>query len=250
MEILVFMLCVSLRLAFCKNLPEAESAQEEAYKLPPTNLTEDDPNKEMYVIHAMVYQVGIITNKTDSDTNNTGVIGNQEALTFYHTNGSNIDLSQIPEPLMTNVTAQRMVGVAPTASEDHPNPAPVSWAELKKLAATQNIPLSDIPRHSRHVTDEDFGDYDDNSEYLMNENMPYLQRLFKRSLEGNKENEEKSPVKIVSGAAVIPQEAGVQSIGIPPLLMFNNNFTEIPVPIPNTSVVHYAKVNTVINHTP
>ncbi|KAJ2954387.1 hypothetical protein O0L34_g2651 [Tuta absoluta] len=249
MDILILMLTISLRVALCMNLPEAENTQQEVSNLPPANLT-DDPNKEMYVIHAMVYQVGIITNKTENDVNSTGMTGNQEALTIYHTNGSNIDLSGIPEPLVTNVTAQRLVGVAPTSSDGSSiNPAPVSWAELKKLAAAQNIPLSDKPRFPRRAPDEDFGDYDD-EDYSINEsNMPYLQKLYKRSMEGKKENE-KTPVKIVSGAAVIPQEAGVQSIGIPPLLMFNNNFTEIPVPIPNTSVVHYAKVNTVINHTP
>lgn len=56
----------------------------------------------------------------------------------------------------------------------------------------------------------------------------------------------KTTVKVVKGAAVIPQGAGVQSIAIPPLLSLNNNLSDIPVPIPNTSVVHYAKINTVV----
>lgn len=65
----------------------------------------------------------------------------------------------------------------------------------------------------------------------------------KRSLESDKDDK---TVKVVKGTAVVPQDAGVQSIAIPPLLTLNNNFSEIPVPIPNTSVVHYAKMNTVV----
>lgn len=59
--------------------------------------------------------------------------------------------------------------------------------------------------------------------------------------------EGKTPIKVVEGSAVIPEEAGVQSIGIPPLLTLNNNLSEIPVPIPNTSVVHYSKINTLVH---
>lgn len=54
------------------------------------------------------------------------------------------------------------------------------------------------------------------------------------------------PVKLVNGAAVIPPANGVQSLALPPLLTLNNNLSQIPVPIPNTSVVRYAKINTVV----
>jgi hypothetical protein len=61
-----------------------------------------------------------------------------------------------------------------------------------------------------------------------------------------RDTDNKTTVKMAHGAIVIPETAGVQSISIPPLLTLNNNMSNIPVPIPNTSVVHYAKVNTVI----
>lgn len=70
----------------------------------------------------------------------------------------------------------------------------------------------------------------------------FYKSLFKRDVPvGN------TPVSIHSGAAVVPQAAGVQSIALPPLLTLNNKFSDIPVPIPNTSVVHYAKINTLVS---
>ncbi|KPJ09320.1 hypothetical protein RR48_15461 [Papilio machaon] len=41
--------------------------------------------------------------------------GHQEAITFYHRNGSGIDLSGISNPLVTNITAQSVVGLSPAA---------------------------------------------------------------------------------------------------------------------------------------
>ena len=54
------------------------------------------------------------------------------------------------------------------------------------------------------------------------------------------------PVEILKGAAIIPSEAGIQSIALPPLLILNKNLSKIPVPIPNVSVVSYTKVNTLV----
>lgn len=54
------------------------------------------------------------------------------------------------------------------------------------------------------------------------------------------------PIEVIKGAAIIPSEAGVQSIALPPLLTFNKNLSKIPVPIPNMSVISYAKVNTLV----
>ncbi|KAF9417621.1 hypothetical protein HW555_005328, partial [Spodoptera exigua] len=158
-----------------------------------------DPNKDMYVIHAMVYQVGIVTNKTDNETANMNSTGNQEAVTFFHTNGSaGLDLSKIPAPLLTNVTAQSMVGVAPVAVNPENATNQLPWSTLDHLANMEPVP-------------------------------PPV-----------------AAVAVNSGSAVIPQAAGVQSIAIPPLLTLNNNMSDIPVPIPNTSVVHYSKINTLV----
>lgn len=80
---------------------------------------------------------------------------------------------------------------------------------------------------------------------IMDDKVPHFNKFSKRLIKreapvGN------GPVAVHSGAAVIPQSAGVQSIGIPPLLTLNNNMSDIPVPIPNTSVVHYSKINTLV----
>lgn len=75
----------------------------------------------------------------------------------------------------------------------------------------------------------------------------------KAELNGNvkksKRDVSKRPAEIERGAAVIPSEAGIHSIGLPPLIIFNKNLSKIPVPIPNMSVVSYAKVNTLV-HSP
>ena len=79
---------------------------------------------------------------------------------------------------------------------------------------------------------------DDDKDTPFNE---FYKSLFKRDVPVGK-----TPVAIHSGSAVIPKSAGVQSIGLPPLLTLNNNMSDIPVPIPNTSVVHYSKINTLV----
>ncbi|KAJ8737215.1 hypothetical protein PYW07_000486 [Mythimna separata] len=206
-----------------------------------------DPNKDMYVIHAMVYQVGILTNKTDNETANMmNTTGNQEAVTFFHSNGSQgLDLSNIPAPLLTNVTAQSMVGVAPMP--DNPDNAQhqLPWSTLKHLTnmsppSTLTVTGSDPPKTSkRSIRSIDIVDTDaDDEDTPFNE---FYKSLFKREVADGK-----TPVSIHSGTAVVPQSAGVQSIGIPPLLTLNHNMSDIPVPIPNTSVVHYSKINTLV----
>lgn len=104
---------------------------------------------------------------------------------------------------------------------------------LGKPEATRNI--RDTDHGARRIPDIYDTDY-------TKDILPYFEKNHKRSSEGNDDN----TVKIVKGEAVVPQEVGIQSLAIPPLLTLNNNFSEIPVPIPNTSVVHYAKVNTVV----
>ncbi|KAF9811675.1 hypothetical protein SFRURICE_011038 [Spodoptera frugiperda] len=225
-----------------------------------------------YVIHAMVYQVGIVTNKTDNETANMnstndcglgslnqtracgasrsaraskshqsttdGAHGNQEAVTFFHTNGSEgLDLSQIPAPLLTNVTAQSMVGVAPVAGNQGNVTNQLPWSTLDQMTNMAPVPSSvaadpGSKTSSRSIRSIAITDADTP---LNN----FYKSLFKRDL-GDK------PVAVNSGSAVIPQAAGVQSIAIPPLLTLNNNMSDIPVPIPNTSVLHYSKINTLI----
>ncbi|XP_046977197.1 uncharacterized protein LOC124543167 [Vanessa cardui] len=174
-----------------------------------TNMTSP---KDMYVVRATVYQVGILTNQTNetSDSNT----GHQEAITFYHKNGSNIDLNAIHDPLLTNVTAEKMVGVAPIINNTVP------WAALRQLVSAPHLQGKSNPSINEHT-----------------------------NVEKTKRDVSERPVEIIKGAAVIPSEAGVQSIALPPLLTLNKNLSKIPVPIPNMSVVSYAKVNTVFHST-
>ncbi|CAG4955179.1 unnamed protein product [Colias eurytheme] len=81
--------------------------------------------KDMYVVRATVYQVGILVNGTSNETDKNAT-GRQESVTFYHLNGSNLNLKDLPTPLVTNVTAENVVGVAPTNTT-------VPWEALKNL---------------------------------------------------------------------------------------------------------------------
>ncbi|CAK1588754.1 unnamed protein product [Parnassius mnemosyne] len=173
--------------------------------------------KDMYVVRATVYQVGILTNKTDEAMEREQ--GNQEAITFYHHNGAAVNLSGISNPLMTNVTAQSMVGVAPVAEDGNQSNRILPWSTLEKLAAMQ--PAPNISGNSKQ---------------------PMVTQLSSKS----KRDVASVPVKVVNGVAMIPPENGVQSLALPPLLALNNNLSQIPVPIPNTSVVRYAKINTLV----
>ncbi|XP_041986543.1 uncharacterized protein LOC121738510 [Aricia agestis] len=161
--------------------------------------------KDMYVVRATVYQVGILTNSTNEteDFHN----GHQETITFYRHNGSAIDMDSLPVPLETNVTAENMVGVAPVAGNSTIPWKP--WTALKPPASITGD--TEAPKTKREAAE--------------------------------------TPAKIIKGSAVIPPEAGVQSVALPPLITLNKNLSEIPVPIPNVSVVSYAKVNTLI-HSP
>lgn len=70
--------------------------------------------KNLYVVKAVVYEVGILT---DDDENDTSSVESQERvdLTFFdaHRNGSRIDLGNIPLPIQTNVSGQVLTGIAP-----------------------------------------------------------------------------------------------------------------------------------------
>lgn len=70
--------------------------------------------KNLYVVKAVVYEIGILT---DEDENDTSSIESQERvdLTFFdaHRNSSHIDLGNIPLPIQTNVSGQVLTGIAP-----------------------------------------------------------------------------------------------------------------------------------------
>ncbi|XP_013148033.1 PREDICTED: uncharacterized protein LOC106110678 [Papilio polytes] len=167
--------------------------------------------KDMYVVRATVYQVGIITNKTDHKTDKQQ--GHQESITFYNRNGSGIDLSGISNPLVTNVTAQSIVGLSPVDNVNQTRVLP--WNALEKLASTQTTNTSDEQQPSKQL---------------------WRSRREVREL----------PATLVKGAAVLPPASGIQSLSLPPLIALNNNLSHIPVPIPNTSIVRYAKINTLL----
>ncbi|ALC43352.1 CG14949 [Drosophila busckii] len=73
----------------------------------------NDTPKNLYVVKAVVYEIGILTEVGDNDTD----FESQERvdLTFYdaHTNQSHIDLGNIPLPIQTNVSGQVLTGIAP-----------------------------------------------------------------------------------------------------------------------------------------
>lgn len=56
-------------------------------------------------------------------------------MTFYQTNGTHMDLSGIPKPFLTNVTAQSMVGVAPVANGTK---TLIPWGTLGQLTSLPN----------------------------------------------------------------------------------------------------------------
>ncbi|XP_013179648.1 PREDICTED: uncharacterized protein LOC106126490 isoform X1 [Papilio xuthus] len=168
--------------------------------------------KDMYVVRATLYQVGIITNKTDGKTDRQQ--GHQEAITFYHRNGSGIDLSGIGNPLVTNVTAQSIVGLSPVDNINETRVLP--WNALEKMASTQSTNTSDRedPWNAQQVR--------------------------------SRREVREVPATVVEGAAVVPPASDIRSLALPPLIAFNNNLSHIPVPIPNTSIVRYAKINTLV----
>ncbi|XP_037945065.1 uncharacterized protein LOC119683270 [Teleopsis dalmanni] len=73
----------------------------------------NDTKKNLYVVKAVVYEIGILTEADENDTS----FESQERvdLTFYdaHTNKSHIDLGNIPLPIQTNVSGQVLTGIAP-----------------------------------------------------------------------------------------------------------------------------------------
>ncbi|XP_050333606.1 uncharacterized protein LOC126761469 [Bactrocera neohumeralis] len=73
----------------------------------------NDTPKNLYVVKAVVYEIGILTEVDDNETS----FESQERvdLTFYdtHSNQSHINLGNVPLPIQTNISGQVLTGIAP-----------------------------------------------------------------------------------------------------------------------------------------
>uniref|UniRef100_A0A1A9VHK2 DUF4794 domain-containing protein n=1 Tax=Glossina austeni TaxID=7395 RepID=A0A1A9VHK2_GLOAU len=84
-------------------------------ELEATSIDDSAKNLSLYVVKAMVYEIGILTEE-DNDTDNTSFENEERVdLTFFdaHSNNSHIDLGNIPLPIKTNVSGQILTGIAP-----------------------------------------------------------------------------------------------------------------------------------------
>ncbi|XP_063546135.1 uncharacterized protein LOC134754008 [Cydia strobilella] len=198
---------------------------------PLSNLT--NSTNDMYVIHATVYQVGIITNKSDDEIAN--MTGNQEALSFYHSNGTAVDLSGIPTPLLTNVTAQSAVAVAPVqpiASSDTTPPFTV----LDQITKEKS-PLVKRSEYYFQPPDQEIIEADEHGD---KKRSIYL-NLFRRSVDNS--SIRGPAIKVVKETSLIQPEVGLKSLGLPDLVGLNTSIASVPLPIPNTYVVRYANIS-------
>jgi hypothetical protein len=95
--------------------PQTDSGEEIIDDVNATALL-NGTHKDLYVIKAVVYEIGILTevnnsaNASDEDYSHERV-----DLTFFdaHSNGSHYDLGDIPLPVQTNITGQVLTGIAP-----------------------------------------------------------------------------------------------------------------------------------------
>uniref|UniRef100_T1P8U8 Uncharacterized protein n=1 Tax=Musca domestica TaxID=7370 RepID=T1P8U8_MUSDO len=116
----------------------------------------NDTPKNLYVVKAVVYEIGILTEVGDNDTS----FESQERvdLTFYdtHTNKSHIDLGNIPLPIQTNVTGQVLTGIAPVNIGAFSSPAEL-LESLPLTGSIVNITHSDTAFYqlTRSSTNED-----------------------------------------------------------------------------------------------
>ncbi|KAJ0183856.1 hypothetical protein K1T71_000279 [Dendrolimus kikuchii] len=154
--------------------------------------------------------------QAETPANNTD-IGKQEAITFYNNEGSKLDLTKIGNPLVTNVSAQDLVGISDGGNKKIDFDAThLDWMSLNDINSLQLAPMG--------VNNSDFD----------------TSNVKRRSV----------PSLIINGNAKIPEEVGIKSIEIPPLIVLSNKYSKIPIPIPNTSLVSYAKVNMSVVGTP
>jgi len=84
----------------------------------PDNITVlNGTHKDLYVIKAVVYEIGILTEVADGDNSTDDEDYSRERvdLTFFdaHSNASHFNLGDIPLPVQTNVSGQVLTGIAP-----------------------------------------------------------------------------------------------------------------------------------------
>lgn len=80
------------------------------------NATVNGTKKDLYVIKAVVYEIGILTEADENATSSEENYSHERVdLTFFDakSNGSHFDLGSIPVPVQTNVTGQVLTGIAP-----------------------------------------------------------------------------------------------------------------------------------------
>lgn len=75
-------------------------------------------HKDLYVIKAVVYEIGILVDAPDNDTEEVGddpITEQQVDLTFFShdSNKTHINLGDIPVPVATSVNGQVLTGIAP-----------------------------------------------------------------------------------------------------------------------------------------
>lgn len=75
-------------------------------------------HKDLYVIKAVVYEIGILVNVPDNDTEDSGedpITEQQVDLSFFShdSNKTHINLGDIPVPIATSVNGQVLTGIAP-----------------------------------------------------------------------------------------------------------------------------------------
>lgn len=82
------------------------------------NNSTNGTHKDLYVIKAVVYEIGILVDSPDNDTEEVGedpITQKQVDLTFFphDSNETHINLGDIPLPVATSVNGQVLTGIAP-----------------------------------------------------------------------------------------------------------------------------------------
>uniref|UniRef100_A0A1L8EDK7 Putative secreted protein n=1 Tax=Haematobia irritans TaxID=7368 RepID=A0A1L8EDK7_HAEIR len=112
--VIVAWFCLATLSSICWSLPVLDSSSGiDNQTIEELKASLNDTPKNLYVVKAVVYEIGILTEVGENDTS----FESQERvdLTFFdaHTNNSFIDLGNIPLPIQTNVSGQVLTGIAP-----------------------------------------------------------------------------------------------------------------------------------------
>lgn len=125
----------------------SDSSSSESGESPEVNTTVhiNGTTKDLYVIKAVVYEIGILTDSSDED-NSTSLEETHERvdLTFFdaHQNSSHIDLGKVPLPVQTNISGQVLTGIAPIDIGAFSNPSEL-FQSLPLTGTIVNITHSD-----------------------------------------------------------------------------------------------------------